>query len=80
MCPTPREEAIERSEHAGELVERLKEANECIRGRQKELRQQDSEERLLFAPYKLMSLLESFHQSIGMVTSLCGFFTRSGAH
>ena len=49
MCPTPSEEAMERSEHAGELVERLKEAHEFIRSKQKEMRQQDSEEPLLFA-------------------------------
>ena len=50
MCPTPSEEAMGRSEHAGELVERLKEAHEFVRNKQKEMRQQDSEEPLLFAP------------------------------
>ena len=50
MCPTPYEEPAERSQYAIELCEKLRQVHEIQRERQKDIRQMDSEEPLLFKP------------------------------
>ena len=50
MCPTPLEEPAGRSQYVTELAGRLKDTHEMMREKQKTMRQQDSEEPLLFKP------------------------------
>ena len=48
VCPTPLPEAVGRSQYVSELTERLEHTHELVRNQQRELRQQDGEEPLLF--------------------------------
>ena len=50
MCPAPLDEPVDRSQYVTDLAERLEQTHEMIREKQKEIRQQDSEEPLLFKP------------------------------